>query len=165
MCILDVYTLTGGLKMATAKVFKSGNSQAVRLPKEFRVNSKEVEISRRGDEIVLRERKGTMARAFDLLAALPADLTLAGRTRTSRRSARGCDGAALPAGYEHLYLHPAEKAGGGAPTISHAQSRRSGALRNYVWGIDVRGGEKRAAGGGARTVAGVGARASGDGIA
>ena len=44
--------------MATAKVFKSGNSQAVRLPKAFRVQSKEVEISRRGDEIVLRERKG-----------------------------------------------------------------------------------------------------------
>ena len=39
--------------MATARVFKSGNSQAVRLPKEFRVNSKELEISRRGDEIVL----------------------------------------------------------------------------------------------------------------
>src|SRR5258708_26526620 len=65
--------------MATAKVFKSGNSQAVRLPKQFRVKSKEVEISRRGDENVLRERKGTMARAFDLLAALPEDLTLAGR--------------------------------------------------------------------------------------
>ena len=29
--------------MATAKVFKSGNSQAVRLPKAFRVKSKEVE--------------------------------------------------------------------------------------------------------------------------
>jgi len=32
-------------------VFKSGNSQAVRLPKAFRVKSKEVEI-RAGDEIV-----------------------------------------------------------------------------------------------------------------
>src|SRR5260370_11979113 len=67
--------------MATAKVFKSGNSQAVRLPKAFRVKSKEVEISRRGGEIVLRERTGTMARAFDLLAALPADLRLAGRKK------------------------------------------------------------------------------------
>ena len=41
--------------MATARVFRSGNSQAVRLPKEFRLKSKEVEIFRRGDEIVLRE--------------------------------------------------------------------------------------------------------------
>ena len=40
--------------MAVAKVFKSGNSQAVRLPKEFRLAASEVEIFRRGDEIVLR---------------------------------------------------------------------------------------------------------------
>jgi antitoxin VapB len=59
--------------MATARVFRSGNSQAVRLPKQFRVNSKEVEISRNGDEIVLRERRGAMVRAFDLLAGLPED--------------------------------------------------------------------------------------------
>ena len=31
--------------MATARVFRSGNSQAVRLPKQFQMNSKEVEIS------------------------------------------------------------------------------------------------------------------------
>jgi antitoxin VapB len=42
--------------MATAKVFQSGNSQAVRLPKEFRFKSKEVQIERRGDEVVLREK-------------------------------------------------------------------------------------------------------------
>jgi len=44
----------------TTTVFTSGNSQAVRLPKEFRVNTKTLEISRRGDEIVLRERTGTV---------------------------------------------------------------------------------------------------------
>ena len=54
--------------MGTARVFRSGNSQAVRLPKQFRLKSKEVEIFRRGDEIVLREKDGTMARAFELLA-------------------------------------------------------------------------------------------------
>ena len=59
--------------MATAKVFKSGNSQAVRLPKEFRVASDEVEIFRRGDEIVLRERPRNLSRAFELLCALPED--------------------------------------------------------------------------------------------
>jgi antitoxin VapB len=59
--------------MATAKVFKSGNSQAVRLPKEFRVASDEVEIFRRGDEIVLRERPRNLSRAFELLSALPDD--------------------------------------------------------------------------------------------
>jgi antitoxin VapB len=42
--------------MAVAKIFQSGNSQAVRLPKGFRFRSKEVEITRRGDEVVLREK-------------------------------------------------------------------------------------------------------------
>lgn len=60
--------------MATARVFKSGNSQAVRLPKKFRVNSKELEISRRGDEIVLREKSGGLERAFEILANLPEDV-------------------------------------------------------------------------------------------
>lgn len=60
--------------MATARVFKSGNSQAVRLPKKFRVNSKELEISRRGDEIVLREKGKGLERAFELLASLPNDM-------------------------------------------------------------------------------------------
>ena len=35
--------------MATAKVFWSGRSQAVRLPKEFRVDGDEVRIHRQGN--------------------------------------------------------------------------------------------------------------------
>jgi antitoxin VapB len=62
--------------MSTARVFRSGNSQAVRLPKQFRLKSKEVEIFRRGKEIVLRERDGTMSRAFDLLTGLPDDIDI-----------------------------------------------------------------------------------------
>lgn len=62
--------------MATARVFKSGNSQALRLPKAFRLKGPEVEISRRGDEIVLREipkkRRG-LAEALDILASMPDD--------------------------------------------------------------------------------------------
>jgi tRNA(fMet)-specific endonuclease VapC len=57
--------------MATAKVFKSGNSQAVRLPKEFRLRGKEVEIFRRGDELVLREKSKGLERAFEIIANLP----------------------------------------------------------------------------------------------
>jgi antitoxin VapB len=59
--------------MATARVFRSGNSQAVRLPKEFRLKSKEVDIFRRGQEIVLREKEKGLARAFEILANLPDD--------------------------------------------------------------------------------------------
>lgn len=57
--------------MPKARVFKWGSGQAVRLPKEFRLTSAEVEIFRRGDEIVLREKPRTMLRAFELIAELP----------------------------------------------------------------------------------------------
>ncbi len=33
----------------TSRVFMNGNSQAVRIPQEFRLNSNSVEISRNGD--------------------------------------------------------------------------------------------------------------------
>ncbi|HET9086592.1 MAG TPA: type II toxin-antitoxin system VapB family antitoxin [Acidobacteriaceae bacterium] len=59
--------------MEKARVFQSGNSQAVRLPKQFRVSSKELEIFRRGNEIVLRESAQPMAQAFHLLVGLPDD--------------------------------------------------------------------------------------------
>jgi antitoxin VapB len=75
--------------MGTARVFRSGNSQAVRLPKEFRLKSKEVEIFRRGNEIVLREKNGAMARAFDLLAGLPEDLDIAGRENDLPQTRKG----------------------------------------------------------------------------
>ncbi len=41
--------------MPVAKIFWSGNSQAVRLPKEFRFpeNTAEVEVHREGERIVL----------------------------------------------------------------------------------------------------------------
>ena len=61
---------------ATARVFKSGNSQAIRLPKGFRVDSKTLEISRRGEEIVLRvpkPKEDNIARAFEILASMPDD--------------------------------------------------------------------------------------------
>ena len=65
--------------MTTTRVFKSGNSQAVRLPKEFSVGSKVLEIFRRGDEIVLREPAKGLARAFELLTKLPDDFLADGR--------------------------------------------------------------------------------------
>jgi antitoxin VapB len=60
--------------MATARVFKSGNSQAVRLPKQFRFKGREIKIFRRGDEVVLKEESHPMVRAFELLADLPDDI-------------------------------------------------------------------------------------------
>ena len=65
--------------MATARVFRSGNSQAVRLPKEFRFKGTEVEIFRRGDEVVLREKSPGMTRIFEILAGFPDDFMAEGR--------------------------------------------------------------------------------------
>jgi antitoxin VapB len=39
--------------MLTSKVFKSGNSQAVRLPKEYQVDDKELFIQKIGNTIIL----------------------------------------------------------------------------------------------------------------
>ncbi len=59
--------------MRTTKVFQSGNSQAVRIPVEFQFDVQEVEIERRGDEIVLRRPKENLVAAFEALAELPDD--------------------------------------------------------------------------------------------
>jgi len=69
--------------MKTAKIFKSGNSQAVRLPKEFQFDVSEVEISRRGDEIVLRKKPQNLARVFELLTEMSADFMENGRCQPS----------------------------------------------------------------------------------
>ena len=54
-----------------ASVFNSGNSQAVRLPKAFRVDSDKVEILRRGDDLILRPYHPTLAAALSNLTPLP----------------------------------------------------------------------------------------------
>jgi antitoxin VapB len=74
--------------MPTARVFKSGNSQAVRLPKQFRLRSKEVEIFRRGDELILREKSKGMERAFEIIANLPIDVDAIEELRKERPQER-----------------------------------------------------------------------------
>lgn len=64
-----------------ARIIKSGSSQAVRLPKEFRFNVDRVEIFRRGDEIILRECPLSATAIFDALTSMPADFMDGGRTR------------------------------------------------------------------------------------
>jgi antitoxin VapB len=50
---------------ATAKLFMHGRSQAVRLPKEFRMPGTEVNVRREGNKIVLEP---VVAPAFDVQA-------------------------------------------------------------------------------------------------
>jgi antitoxin VapB len=49
-------------------VFTSGNSQAVRIPKEFQLKTKQVKIIQRGADLVIKPKYKTMG---DLLANLP----------------------------------------------------------------------------------------------
>ena len=81
---MGVYTArisfgTQGAIMTYARVFRSGNSQAVRMPKEFRFNSDQVEIFRRGDEIILREHPSSALAIFETLINLPEDFMSQGR--------------------------------------------------------------------------------------
>jgi len=80
-----VYTFQRkGLKVATAKLFKNGRSQAVRLPKEFRFEGDEVSIRREGESVILEPTRrrawpngywgswGTVTEDFEAPAPLPA---------------------------------------------------------------------------------------------
>ena len=57
--------------MQTAKLFKNGRSQAVRLPKEFRFEGDEVYVRREGRSVVLTpketSRAGEWQEFFDIL--------------------------------------------------------------------------------------------------
>ena len=63
----------------TAKVFWSGNSQAVRIPKEFLIDASEVEIRRRGNTIVLRPRVRSWAPLMESLEKFTDDFMESGR--------------------------------------------------------------------------------------
>ncbi|MGE0490554.1 MAG: antitoxin [Vulcanimicrobiota bacterium] len=57
--------------MQKAKLFKNGQSQAVRLPKEFRFSGSEVHIKRVGNAVVLMPMEGfwePMLSALDMFS-------------------------------------------------------------------------------------------------
>jgi len=61
------------------KVFKSGNSQAVRIPKEFHLEGGEVEIRRKGESLILRSKKQSWAALIDSLKKFTDDFMEDGR--------------------------------------------------------------------------------------
>ena len=65
--------------MNIAKLFKSGNSQAVRLPKEFRMPGDAVKIFQRGKQIVLEPMEPTWDALFESLDDFPEDFMQDGR--------------------------------------------------------------------------------------
>ncbi len=56
-----------------AKVFMNGRSQAIRLPKEFRFETKEVYIRRSGDDLIISAIKPSWDAFFDQPTAFGED--------------------------------------------------------------------------------------------
>jgi antitoxin VapB len=75
--------------MATTRVFQSGNSRAVRIPRGIELPLGEVEIYSRGDEVVIRRRRDTLADIPDLLASLPEDFLPEGCSDAPPQRRRG----------------------------------------------------------------------------
>ena len=65
--------------MGTAKLFQNGSSQAVRLPKEFRLPGDAVKIFHRGNQVVLEPLELTWASLFASLDEFPEDFMDDGR--------------------------------------------------------------------------------------
>lgn len=59
--------------MATTRAFKSGNSQAVRIPAEIAYEdmSQELTITRNGDVITIYPKRGSLKEAVAKLRAMP----------------------------------------------------------------------------------------------
>ena len=59
--------------LSTAKVFTTGRSQAVRLPKAFRFATAEVTVERQGDAVILRPKVQTKEEWWDEMDKVLAD--------------------------------------------------------------------------------------------
>jgi antitoxin VapB len=75
--------------MKTAKLFTSGGSQAVRLPREFRMPGDEVRISREGNRVVLEALAPSGQALVDALAKFSDDVFAEGRQQPPMQKRRG----------------------------------------------------------------------------
>jgi antitoxin VapB len=69
----------GNSPMRTAKIFQSGNSQAVRIPKEFKLEGDRVEIQKRRNALVLSPTKKSWAALIASLDKFTDDFMKGGR--------------------------------------------------------------------------------------
>lgn len=65
--------------MNTAKVFKSGNSQAVRIPKEYKIEEDELFINKIGNTIILFPQNDPWKLFRESLAEFSDDFLIDGR--------------------------------------------------------------------------------------
>ena len=67
--------------MERAKLFQNGSSQAVRLPKEFRIAGNEVKIFKKGKQVILEPIVPTWDSLFESLREFPEDFMNEGRNQ------------------------------------------------------------------------------------
>lgn len=77
--------------MPTAKIFQNGSSQAVRLPKEFRLTGKEVNISRQGNKIILEPIESSWEQWFASFELFSVDFMALGREQPVEAQERDWD--------------------------------------------------------------------------
>jgi antitoxin VapB len=74
--------------MKKTRVFRSGNSQAVRIPREFQLDADEVEIARQGSTLVLRPLRRSWDDLRDSLASFSDDFMAGGRSQPASQQRR-----------------------------------------------------------------------------
>lgn len=74
--------------MSTAKLFQNGRSQAVRLPKEFRLPGKEVKISKQGNKIILEPIENSWEQWFEAMTQFSDDFMADGRNQPEQAQER-----------------------------------------------------------------------------
>jgi antitoxin VapB len=77
--------------MKTAKVFKSGDSQAIRLPKEFQFRGSEVYIKRMGNCVVIIPKDDPWKIVEDSVVNFTDDIFESGREQLPPRERQGFD--------------------------------------------------------------------------
>jgi antitoxin VapB len=77
--------------MQTAKVFKSGNSQAIRLPKDFQFRGSEVYIKKTGNCVVIIPKEDPWQIVEESVGKFTSDIFEGGREQMPPQEREGLD--------------------------------------------------------------------------
>jgi antitoxin VapB len=97
----------------TAKIFRNGNSQAIRLPREFRFPGDEVRIRREGDAVVLEPMISNVKDWFAAIDQYAGSDAFEGNWRNQRKARLPSvleEADELHARHQRLRRHPAQPA-------------------------------------------------------
>ena len=123
--------------MAITKVFRSGNSQAVRIPKQLQFRSQRVETSSAATRSFCANSLPIFPPPSTFLPASPLTSSRAGAASLNWISAQNSN--AVSSRHQHLYLHcesQASRRSGAAPTLESGRRRH---VRHHLSGAGLWG--------------------------